>query len=224
MSYSVFFDFSSGLNKSILVASDTLKKVLAQVQHIESALGYETTQYRDNPKRWKNTKAKDGVSDKVLCETAEQHNGFVRWLYHAFNEWNENPPKKAETITPKDAEKFWHGLQIINVPPERWTGDYYRARMESLYEVMRGLEGEGVTFDEKALTPRQAAQVINLFSEYLDKEDLRLDVPLGHDYLASSSDGGYEWCEKCGAITYEDAVDCRKRKCPLRAELRVDQL
>ena len=90
--------------------------------------------------------------------------------------------------------------------------------MEHLYEVMRGRKSEGVTFGEKALTTKQAAAVINIFSPYLDHDDRRLDVPNGYDYLASSYDGGYDWCEKCGAMRPEDADACRKRKCPIRAE------
>ena len=58
----------------------------------------------------------------------------------------------------------------------------------------------------------------NIFSTFLDKDDRRLDVPKGYDYLASSYDGGYTWCEKCGAVLPEDADACRKRKCPIRAE------
>jgi len=71
-----------------------------------------------------------------------------------------------------------------------------------------------VTFDEKPLTERQAAQVINLFSVFLDAHDCRLDVPKGYDYLASSYNGGYIWCEKCGAVTGDHMANCRKRGCP----------
>ena len=94
--------------------------------------------------------------------------------------------------------------------------------MEVLYDVMRGNENEGITFGEKKLTPKQASAVVRLFSEFLDKHDRRLDVPNGHDYLASSYDGGYWWCEKCGAITYDDAESCGKRKCPYEIEFKQD--
>jgi hypothetical protein len=42
-------------------------------------------------------------------------------------------------------------------------------------------------------SPKQAAAVVTLFAEYLDDYDMRLDVPNGHDYLASSYNGGYDW-------------------------------
>ncbi|HEA67728.1 MAG TPA: hypothetical protein ENI07_13020 [Desulfobacterales bacterium] len=88
---------------------------------------------------------------------------------------------------------------------------------------MRGQESDGITFDEiPPLTPEQAGQVIVLFSEYLDTADIRLEVPRGHNRLASSDDGGYLWCEKCGAVTYEDAEDCDTDGCPLRAEFEED--
>jgi hypothetical protein len=131
---------------------------------------------------------------------------------------NYGKPAETEELTPEGAQTFWHGLVDIDVPPQRWTSDYYRERMEHLYEVMRGKEHEGVNFDEKPLTPKQAASVIRLFETYLDSHDLRLDVPNGYDYLASSSDGGYEWCEKCGPAHPDDADACRKKGCPIYNE------
>lgn len=128
------------------------------------------------------------------------------------------PPAPPETMTPADAQTFWHGLRQIEVPAERWTSDYYRDRMEHIYEVLRGREHEGVTFDSKGLSPKRAAAVINVFSEFLDSHDLRLDVPNGHDYLASSSDGGYDWCEKCGPAHPDDARVCRRKACPIQDE------
>lgn len=141
-------------------------------------------------------------------------------MYEDFGEWHAKPPPAPnETLTVEDARSFWHALESrIDVPAQRWTSDYYQERMEHLYEVMRGRPSEGVTFGTKALTPKQAAEVVVLFSEFLDDHDIRLDVPLGHDGLRSSADGGYVWCEKCGAITDDDVEACRKRKCPIRAE------
>ena len=105
-------------------------------------------------------------------------------------------PNSAEEITPKDAATFWHAFQTLSVPVERWSKDYYRSRMEHLYEVMRGRESDGVSFDAKPLSEKQAAAVVNIFSTYLDSHDLRLDCPKDRDQLKSSYDGGYEWCDK----------------------------
>jgi hypothetical protein len=162
---------------------------------------------------------------------------MVICFYEELNHWSTHPFKvgeglqaknlidaaypigwKSEKLTPEDAAEFWHGLETLEVPRTQWTREYYTARMESLYEVMRGRESDGVSFDEKPLSPRQAAQVINIFSPFLDDHDCRLDVPKDRDYLASSYDGGYDWCEKCGAVTPEDGDRCCKRKCPIRAE------
>lgn len=64
--------------------------------------------------------------------------------------------------------------------------------------------------------------MINLFAEFLDKHDLRLDCPNGHDTLKSSYDGGYTWCEKCGPVDENDlnfqAAHCPKRGCPIKAD------
>lgn len=225
MSYHVFFAFSSGLRKPLKAPKGTHAAILKHVQEVEATLNLKTTQYKDNPKHWDSVKlAWQDIDDDVLCKTVESHNDFVRRLYHDMAKWSESPVNGGEKITPAMAAEWWHGLEILSVPTSRWTRDYYRARMECLYEVMRGRETDGITWDSKVpLSPDQAANVIGLFAEFLDDHDLRLDVPRGHDYLASSYDGGYEWCEKCGAVCYDDAIDCKRRGCPLRKELRDEE-
>lgn len=221
MSYHVFFDFSTGIARAMTVPAGTVKSCQDHVRLVEASLGYERTWRTQDTPHWGHTAVpRDGVSDKVFCELAQRHNQWVIWFYNALIEWQKKKPTgAAERMKVRDAKTFWHGLTQIRVPPERWTESYYRDRMEHMYEVMRGRESEGVSFDEKPLTPRQAAQVINLFS-FIDPGDARLDVPRGHDYLASSEDGGYVWCEraKCGAMAHDDADACRKRGCPIRAE------
>lgn len=219
MSFHVFFDFSVGLAETLMVPKGTLAGILCHVQEVEFVFGLETEQYLDNPPHWKATKPTKQISDDVYCDTASRHNDWVRRLYRLFGEWSKSPAADGEQLTPENAKTFWHALTTFDVPPERWTADYYRERMEHLYRVMRGRDSEGVTFDAKALNIKQAAAVITLFDQYLDPADLRLDVPNGRDYLASSSDGGYDWCEKCGPMVWEDVGGCTKRKCPLKADL-----
>ena len=228
MSYHVFFGFSSGLAKPLTVPAGTKLSINEHVEEVERILGLKREKYLDNPIHWDHfdPEYRDGfpsVDDETLCKTVQDHNAWVRGLYRYFGEWAEKPfkagkGKRAETISIKDAEKFWHALTELTVGPSRWTPDYYIAQMEHLYEVMRGRESQGVTFEATALTTKQAAAVINIFSPFLDSDDRRLDVPNGCDYLASSYDGGYDWCEKCGAVLPEDADRCTKRKCPIRAE------
>lgn len=226
MSYSVFFSMSSGLSKPIRVPAGSKADIWKHIEEIEQTLGLKRSKYKDNPAYWDHfdPAMRDGfpgVEDELLCRTVMDHNAWVRTWYEDLAEWAEKSPTdwgKTEVITPKQAEKFWFGFRMLEVEPGRWTMHYYRERMEHLYEVMRGRPSQGVNFDEKALTPRQAAQVINIFSEYLDSNDLRLDVPNGRDFLASSYDGGYTWCEKCGPVGEGDEGCCKKRKCPIREE------
>lgn len=239
MSYHVFFSMSTGITKAVRVPKGTLAAVIKQIKETETLLGLTTDQYKNNPKRWVipdfNT-----LDDEVVCGGIERHNNFVMRFYDQLSHWASHPFKigkgplakhvidtaypigwGSEKITPKDARGFWHGLRTLEVPVTKWTREYYVNQMETLYEVMRGRTRDGISFDESPLTPKQAAQVINIFSTFLDDNDCRLDVPNGHDYLASSYDGGYDWCEKCGAMTSEDGQVCAKRGCPLRKEYRA---
>lgn len=220
MSYHVHFSMSTGLAKPLRVPAGTKAEILAHVRDVEKTLGLKTTQYRDNPAHWMRNDFAD-LSDEVLCDTASKHNRFVVRLYEQFAEWSEKPVKGGEKLTPADAAEFWHGLQKIEVPPDRWNAGYYREQMERVYEVMRGRPADGVTFDGKPLTTEQAVAVIILFSEFLDTHDIRIDVPVGHDHLACSDE--YAWCEKCGAIADDEIDDrvrcCRKRGgCPIREQ------
>lgn len=231
MSYAVFFSFSTGLKDAIRVPVGTLASIQQHVRNVTLTLGLCVEKYKDNAPHWVRrlapgskdrwldaTEPSTSISDQDYCEIAQVHNRWLRRLYADLGKWQKEPVQDGEEITPEDAQTFWHGLVDIDVPPARWTGTYYRNRMEHLYEVMRGHEDEGVSFDEDALTPKQAAAVIRLFSEFLDPADLRLDVPKDCDYLASSSDGGYDWCITNGAVLWEDGLCCDDPGCDLHQE------
>lgn len=245
MSVRVYFGFSWRLAKTLTVPKGTKAEAIAHVEEVERTLNLKRVPpYKGNikaygplyPADWDYRRDWSGIEDKLLCETVEKHNAWVRWIYDRFAEWSKTPfkptlwVKETEKLTPRDARKFWHGLTLLDVPPERWTRDYYRARMEAIYQSMRGTETEGRSFDAKALTEQQAGAVLNLFSEFLDNHDLRLDVVQrpgrgfnGLDRLASSYDGGYDWCEKCFKPIDPDCIgECRRRGCPLRRELDRD--
>jgi hypothetical protein len=218
MSYHVFFGFSSGLAKPLKVPLGTLKEIADHVEWVERTLDMKCP---GGGSLWHWFNLRDACTRaemETLCEVATKHNAFVRRLYEDLDTWSKTPVKGGESLTPSKAKKFWEALTEISVPVEKWTPEYYIGRMEHVYEVLRGRESEGATFDAKALTTEQAAAVINVFSTFLDDDDRRLDVPKGYDYLASSYDGGYDWCEKCGPMHPDDADCCRKRKCPIRAE------
>lgn len=214
MSYHAFFSFSTGLLQPMIAPKGTLAGIMTHIEGVERTLKLERQQYNDNPVHW-NTRGfpSTDIDDKVLCQTVEDHNDWVRRLYDRVADWAKNPVEDGETITPEAAKFFWHGLQLLTIPTSRWTGDYYRARMEAFYEVMRGRPTDGMTFPAAKLTPKQAGAVIWLF-EFVDPSDMRLEVPKGEDHLASFDDGGYEWCERCGAVMLDYAKNCRKRGCP----------
>ena len=226
MSYEVFFDFSAGLAQRVRVPQGTKDAIAIHVASVEQALGLLRTQYKDNPVHWDNRRDFSVLDNTLVCETVSCHNAWVRRLYADLAAWTTTPvPAPWEWLTPQDAKLFWHALEQLIVEPSQWTEQYYRSRMECLYAVMRGRETEGILWDVKALTSQQAAAVIRLFAPFLEIGDLRLDVPHGHDYLASSPDGGYEWCGdgKRGcyrAIASDDVWQCRRsvKKCPLKDE------
>lgn len=230
MSYKTFFMFTSGLAKPVRVPVGTLERARAHVAEVTSTLGFEIEKYEENPAYWRVREPGPRVSDAEYCRIVDEHNQWVRRFYDNLAEWSNTilKGKDSELLTVEDAASFWHGLQFLEVPPARWTRRYYRHRMDHLFEVMRGREDEGVTLDAKALTAKQAAAVVNLFSAYLDNHDLRLNCPNGHDMLKSSYDGGYTWCEKCGPVDESDvshqAAYCKKRGCPIKKEYGDDEV
>ena len=229
MSHQAYFELSTGLAGPVRCPKGTLERIRSHVAEVEATLGLKRTKYKDNPEHWDyshNREAMAKVDAKVLCDTVEGHNAEVRCFYERLAEWSKSPVEDGETIAPEDTATFWCGLSLLDVPPERWTKDYYRSRMDALYEAMRGRESgaEGMTLDAKRpLTAEQAGAIVNLIDSWLDPGDLRLSVPNGHDSLRSSEDDGYSWCEGCGAVAEEDVDErigcCRKRGgCPLRRD------
>ena len=205
----LYFELSTGLKATITVPIGWLDKVLAHVEWVESTLQIEREQYLNNPPHWKCTRF-DKIPNGILCDVAERHNQWVRNIHSTLA---SNHQEDGEILTPEQAAQFWPGLEMIDVPPERWTSGYYENRMQHLFEVMNGNEHEGISFDARKLTPKQAGAVILLFEEYLDKHDVRLSVPEGYDFLTSD----YEWCDKCGKAIYQ-GKPCNKRKCPIEYE------
>ena len=215
MNFKVYFSMSTGLSESITVEKGTLARIRGRVSETEEILGLAVQQYKDNPPHWEGTQPRNEVSDEVYCQVAEAHNGFMRWLHCHLEKHADSPFPGGEVITPEQLARYWHGLREIDVPVQRWSRDYYVCRMEEAYESLRG-RGEAFTADSDPLTERQAADVICLFSQWLDAHDCRPDVPVGCDHLACSDDGGYCWCERCGPVTEMHVSICTETECPAR--------
>lgn len=231
MSFHVFFQLSTGLSEAIPCPPGTLARIRKHVADVERRLGIKTETYNGEV-RWCSfamKKAVKALSDEEACKVAEDHNSFNMWLYHRFASWSKNPPKPpAERITPKQAKAFWYAIKThIHVPAERWTADYYEARMEEIYEALRGRDnGAGISFDARPLSAKQADSVISLFSVELDHHDIRLAVPVGHDRLLRSEE--YAWSSVCGAIAYDEVTEhartCKKRGCSKDLRENHDEL
>ena len=145
MSYDVFFSFSSGLKAPITVPAGTKASIARHVAEVEETLELKRTRYKDNPAHWESRGRFKDIDNEILCAAVLKHNEWVRRLYYLTAEWAQEPAiGETETLTPEDAETFWHALEQLSVTPDRWTGEYYRDRMEHLYEVMRGRDNEGV--------------------------------------------------------------------------------
>ena len=168
--------------------------------------------------------SKPGWHEKPLTYSRMQLYGGSRPLVEEF-EWgtrvtrydrfghdvpvNADGTPQTEVLTPDQAAMFWHGLQKVDVPVGRWTREYYRDRMEHLYEVLRGREHEGASIGCDPLTSEQAAAVVWLLDveEVIPGYQLDLEVPKGYDELRSSYDGGYERCSICGAVDPDDLCE-----------------
>lgn len=201
----VYFGLSSGLSKPIKVPIGTCDKIKNHINEVTEKLQLKVEQYRDNPPHWTNCSPSSEVPDDVASQYVFEHNRWVRQIYADLSTWSETPPDEYEELTPEFARTIWYGLATLYLTYDRWTEETYVAEMEKCFEVMQGRETDGVGFGEKPLTKRQAAAVIWLFSEYLDRADVRLEVPNGRDYLVT--DDEYAWCPKHGAWHYDDVEE-----------------
>jgi len=203
MSFAVFFDFSTGFKCDLYFEPGTYERVLSRIRETEQQLGITRETYNGQCRWTRHPLVAQDTPDDVYCRAVEKHNATVRWFYAECTKAPKQPEGgRTEKISPEMAAELFIGLEQITVPPELWTDDYYRARMESMYDTLRGRPSEGMTFDSDALSVKQARDVIVLFSQYLDTHDIRLDVCKGQDWLTESA--GYFWCSQCGAVDYDD--------------------
>lgn len=204
MSFMVFFEFSVGFQRTLFFRKGTYERVLLAVNSTERRLGIRR-EYYDGACRWRHPLVIKVVGDAEYCDAVEQHNRMVRYFYSECDEADvQATERRSEAISPDMAANLFIGLRLLSVTPEMWTRDYYQARMEAIYQTLRGREEEGMTLDSEPLSVKQAEDVIILFSQYLDVHDIRLAVCKGQDSLTNSYSEGYFWCSQCGAVDYDD--------------------
>lgn len=205
-SYHTFFMCSAGLKNTMKVPVGTREEIQKHVERITKECGLEIEQYEDNPSHWRRYEPAESVDDKKASSLVRQHNGWVEWLHGRLEVWSKNPPDKYEELTPEFASTIWYGLSKLRLPAQRWSAEYYQQEMQRLFDVMRGEDDDEVSWGTDPLTPRQAADVIHLFDTYLDKHDIRLELPRGgEDHLITSDE--YDWCPEHGAIPIDDTEE-----------------
>lgn len=158
----------------------------------------------------------------TMAAAVRLHNDEVRSLYRDLSEWQKRKWKRGETerITVEQSVEFWGGLEILEFPRELWDREHYTAHMEHLHELLTTGESRGTSLNCKPFNAKQADALINLFENEIDQWgfDARFSVPLDENLkpyglIASSYDGGYDWCSKCGPI-HTDDFHSRCRVCP----------
>lgn len=200
-----YFQLASGLSKTIRVPVGTCDAIKKHFVQVTETLGLEVVQFKDNSPHWNRYTPPAEIPNYTASNTVFGHNRFVRELYDDLAEWSENPPKEYEELTPEFAKSIWYGFSMLDLDYDRWIEDVYVDEMEMLFEVMQGSERHGISFGEEALTAKQSAAVISLFSFYFDKDDVRLTLPNDHDYLVTSDD--YHWCPSHGAWHWQDVEE-----------------
>jgi len=233
MSFHVSFDLSTGLKNTLYAPKGKLQHIIDHRNQVEEQLGIEIEEWNGEKRwniHWRHPVAPQ-LDNKNFCRIAGYHNHWVQMLYADMMEWSKHPVPNGDAITPEEAKRFWRALRRIDIPVERWSEEHYREEMKTLYAVMRGDTTAGITFDAPPLTTEQAEMVIILFS-FLDPGDQRLAVCVGQDELSTADE--YLWCDKCGAINWEDIngwhtprLPCDGTEyegcCPLREELELEE-
>lgn len=177
------------------------------------------------PQWWLQDRERDALIER-MASAVRLHNDDVRWLYGDLSKWSEKTDWKEgewEMITQAQSIEFWGGLQILDLPKALWTREHFTDHMEHVYELLSSGESRGVSLDCEPLKPDQVSAMLNYLEDELDQWgfDCRFAVPLDenlepYDFIASSYDGGYDWCSHCGPI-HTDAFYARCRVCPCAA-------
>lgn len=174
------------------------------------------------PQWWLADRERDALIER-MATSLRWHNAFVRRLYSDLSVWAERKTWKrgeSERITVEQSVEFWGGLEILDLPKELWNRSHFTDYMEHLHALLTTGDSRGVSLDCKPFDAKQAGALIRLFEAEIDQWgfDARFDIPLDehlkpYDRIASSDDGGYDWCSHCGPINSDDFHE-RCRVCP----------
>lgn len=185
------------------------------------------------PQWWLADRERDArIAD--MANAVRLHNDEVRWLYRDLCEWEKRKWKRGEweKITAAQSVEFWGGLTILELPWSLWNREHFTDHMEHLHALLTTGESRGTSLDCKPFNRKQAGALLMLFEDAIDQWgfDARFAIPLDanlkpYDCIASSYDGGYDWCSKCGPIHTDDFRErcqicphAKRGKCDLKNE------
>lgn len=157
-------------------------------------------------------------SNETMCWFMRHHNRLAKEIWnHLENDCKSN--EELIDVTPEMAREVGYyedkyGNQRmelfteVTVPHSRWTPQYYVEEMNLKFDELQ----------EKGLTKEQAFECILTFEEYLDKHDVRIELPKGDDTLYAGDDCVF--CEKEGEYRHQNDSDlqydcwhCKEKEC-----------
>jgi|GEM_PF-4134815 len=146
------------------------------------------------------------VSGKDLCDFALRFNSFIRYLYESLATWSNEPPVPGVLVTVQESEYIVKQLSMMYVSPENWTDGYYEVMMREVFDLMTtGTNRNKDLFHAELLTPKQAAEVIGVFSEWLGTKGVELVIPYGGHELLNAKDCCH-WCERCEQYIHDTDI------------------
>lgn len=205
----IFFAFSEGLKQDIYVSKKTIEYVMHKV-----GLQMDTLDISDiaeipdmsSLERFAEKHFEQGHrGDEAICEFASEQCKLVEMAYDMVQKATPEPTtENTALLTQGDFKAILPMLKQVDVPIERWSKDYHRERMDEVYEILRGRPTDKVSWEIPPLTEEQAAGVVWLIDVVLgvDRHQNDLAVCKGQDHISDTNE--YHWCEKCGAVDYDD--------------------
>ena len=193
-----------GLSQTIMVPVGTCKAIETHFEEVTQKLDLEITQRDGLSRHWTQFTPPKHIPHRVASETVFAHNRYVRQLYDDLDKWILNPPKEDyEEMTPQWAKKHWYGFSTLSPPYDYWV-QVHVGKMQVIFDALQGASND-IIFPANPLTSKQAVEVIRLFSEYFDKDDIQLELPNNYTFLVTSDE--CYWCPSHGAWLWPDVEE-----------------